>query len=862
MEWHSITAQECLRRLHSDAQGGLSRTEAARRLRETGPNELQRAKRRSLPVRFLAQFSDFMVLVLLAAAAVSFLASRIEGTNDYVDSIIILAIVVVNAVTGLIQESRAEHAMEALRRLSSPRARVIRGGHEETVDAAQLVPGDVVRLRAGDVAPADLRLLESHGLSADESALTGESLPAEKDANAVLPENAALGDRRNMIFSPSAITAGNALGVVTDTGMRTQVGRIAGLIASQEPPKTPLQKRLAQTGRWLGAGALVICAIIFLIGLLEHTPPLDMFLLSISLAVAAIPEGLPAVVTIVLAVGVRRMAAKKSIIRRMPAVETLGSASVICSDKTGTLTENKMTVRTVAGPGGEVSLSSREAGRILTLAVLCTNCTGTRGHYRGEPTETALANACGEEKSSLEQLWPRVHEIPFSSSRKRMTTVHRRPNGGYRIICKGAPDVLARYCTGGCGSFLSKNEAMASAGLRVIGVAYRDTDSLGPDSELERNLTFAGLMGLTDPPRAGVREAVAQCRAAGIRPVMITGDHAATASAIARELGILTDSGQVLTGAQLDELSDAELKKAVRGCDVFARVSPEHKVRIVRAFQANGEVAAMTGDGINDAPALRAADIGCAMGRGGTEVAKGAADMVLADDNFATIVAAVEEGRRIYDNIRKSIQFLLASNLSEVLSIFIATVLGFTILEPVHILWINLITDCFPALALGMEKGEPDLMRRPPRDPKDGIFAGGLGIGVAYQGTLVTLLTLAAYFIGHRIEAGVWEIANSADGVTMAFLTLSMAEIFHAYNMRSQHQSIFRLKSHNRALFGAMLASFVLTAGVVYVPPLARAFSFAPISLTEYAVAMGLALLIVPAVELAKALGRLRAAKR
>lgn len=839
MEWHSITAQECLRRLHSDAQGGLSRTEAARRLRETGPNELQRAKRRSLPVRFLAQFSDFMVLVLLAAAAVSFLASRIEGTNDYVDSIIILAIVVVNAVTGLIQESRAEHAMEALRRLSSPRARVIRGGHEETVDAAQLVPGDVVRLRAGDVAPADLRLLESHGLSADESALTGESLPAEKDANAVLPENAAVGDRRNMIFSPSAITAGNALGVVTDTGMRTQVGRIAGLIASQEPPKTPLQKRLAQTGRWLGAGALVICAMIFLIGLLEHTPPLDMFLLSISLAVAAIPEGLPAVVTIVLAVGVRRMAAKKSIIRRMPAVETLGSASVICSDKTGTLTENKMTVRTVAGPGGEVSLSSREAGRILTLAVLCTNCTGTRGHYRGEPTETALANACGEEKSSLEQLWPRVHEIPFSSSRKRMTTVHRRPNGGYRIICKGAPDVLARYCAGGCGSFLSKNEAMASAGLRVIGVAYRDTDSLGPDSELERNLTFAGLMGLTDPPRAGVREAVAQCRAAGIRPVMITGDHAATASAIARELGILTDSGQVLTGAQLDELSDAELKKAVRSCDVFARVSPEHKVRIVRAFQANGEVAAMTGDGINDAPALRAADIGCAMGRGGTEVAKGAADMVLADDNFTTIVAAVREGRGVYANIRRTVHFLLSCNIGEILTVFAGFLMGLpSPLLAIQLLWVNLVTDSVPALALGVEPIEPGVMRRPPARRGESLFSGGMGWRIAVEGCLIGAFTLLAYSFGRAFFDA--DPAEPVIGRTMAFAVLSFSQIAHTFNMRGG--PVFSRKRKGSRLLPAAALCVGLQCAVLVIPPLAGLFDVAALSAQEWLAAAGFSL--------------------
>ena len=839
MEWQRLTAQECLRRLDSDAKAGLPRGEAARRLRETGRNELARARRRSLPVRFLAQFSDFMVLVLLAAAAVSFLASRMEGTNDYVDSIIILAIVVVNAVTGLIQESRAEHAMEALRQLSSPRARVIRGGREETVDAASLVPGDLVRLRAGDVAPADLRLLEAHGLSADESALTGESLPAEKDANVVLPENTPLGDRRNMVFSPCAITAGNGLGVVTETGMRTEVGRIAGMLASQETPKTPLQKRLAQTGRWLGAGALAICAVIFLIGLLENRPPLEMFLLSISLAVAAIPEGLPAVVTIVLAMGMRRMAAKKSIIRRMPAVETLGSASVICSDKTGTLTENRMTVRAAAGPGGEVPLSSREAERILTLAALCTNCTGTRGRYRGEPTETALANACPREKSELEQLWPRVHEIPFSSSRKRMTTVHRRPHGGYRIICKGAPDVLARYCTGGAGAFLARNEAMASAGLRVIGVAYRDTDALGPDAELEKNLTFAGLMGLTDPPRAGVKEAVAECRAAGIRPVMITGDHAATAAAIARELGILTKTGQVLTGPELDGLDDAGLKKAVRSCDVFARVSPEHKVRIVRAFQLNGEVAAMTGDGINDAPALRAADIGCAMGRGGTEVAKGAADMVLADDNFTTIVAAVREGRGVYANIRRTVHFLLSCNIGEILTVFAGFLMGLpTPLLAIQLLWVNLVTDSVPALALGVEPIEPDVMRRPPAKRGESLFAGGMGWRIAIEGCLIGAFTLLAYSFGRAFFDA--DPSQPLIGRTMAFAVLSFSQIAHTFNMRGG--ALFSRERKGSRLLPAALLCVGLQCAVLLFPPLAGLFDAASLNAEEWLAVIGFSL--------------------
>ena len=824
VEWQNKTAAECLRGLGSDGKKGLSHAEAARRLKETGTNELAGPRRKGLLARFFAQLSDFMVLVLLAAAAVSFLASRIEGTGDYVDSIIILAIVVLNAVTGMIQESRAEHAMEALKKLSSPRARVIRGGREETVDAAQRVPWDLVRLRAGDIAPADLRLIESNGLSAGESALTGESLPAAKDAGVVLPEKTPLGDRKNMVFSPSEITAGNGLGVVTATGMRTEVGRIAGMIASQEPPKTPLQKRLAQTGRWLGAGALAICALIFLIGLLEHTPPLDMFLLSISLAVAAIPEGLPAVVTIVLAVGVRRMAAKKSIVRRMPAVETLGSASVICSDKTGTLTENRMTVRTVAGASGEVAAHSQEGKRILSLACLCSNCTGGAGSYRGEPTETALAAACPEEKSELERRWPRVHEIPFSSSRKRMTTVHRRPGGGYRIICKGAPDVLARYCVGSCTGFLAKNESMASSGLRVIGVAFRDTDALPTEREMEQNLTFVGLAGLSDPPRAGVKEAVAQCRAAGIRPVMITGDHAATASAIARELGILRRDGKALTGQELDALSDADLKRAVRTCDVFARVSPEHKVRIVRAFQANGEVAAMTGDGINDAPALRAADIGCAMGKSGTEVAKGAADMVLADDNFTTIVAAVREGRGVYANIRRTVHFLLSCNIGEILTVFVGFLIGLpSPLLAIQLLWVNLVTDSVPALALGVEPIEPGVMQRPPAKRGESLFSGGMGWRIAIEGCLIGAFTLAAYSVGRVFFDP--DPMNPVIGRTMAFAVLSLAQIAHTFNMRGG--PLFSPARRGSRLLPAALFCIFLQCSVLLVPPLAALFDAA-----------------------------------
>ena len=831
-----MAAQDCVRRLETDAKAGLSRAQAERRLREAGRNELTGGKRRGPAARFFSQFTDFMVLVLLAAAGLSFAAAWLEGNGDWVDPVMILLIVVINAVAGAVQEGRAERAMEALRRMSSPKARVVRGGREQQIDAALLVPGDVVRLTAGDVVPADLRLIETNGLQAGESALTGESLPVEKDAAAVLPADTPAGDRRNMIYSPAEVTAGSGLGVVAATGMQTEVGRIAGLIQSQEAPKTPLQKRLAQTGRWLGAAALLLCAVIFVMGLAEHMEPLEMFLLSISLAVAAIPEGLPAVVTIVLAVGMRRMAARRAIIRRLPAVETLGSASVICSDKTGTLTENRMTVRVIATAAGEDSPRAKSGRELLRMAALCTNCTGARGRYRGEPTETALAEACQEEKAELDRAWPRVRELPFSSERKRMTTVHRRPGGGYRVICKGAPDVIARCCSGSCAVFLKRNESMASRALRVIGVAYKDVPSLPADGELERGLIFAGLVGMSDPPRAGVKEAVAQCRAAGIRPVLITGDHAATAAAVAREVGILPEDGTVpegavLTGRELDAMNGVDLRRAARTCRVFARVSPEHKVRIVRAFQENGEVAAMTGDGVNDAPALRAADIGCAMGRGGTEVAKAAADMVLADDNFATIVAAVREGRGVYANIRRTVRFLLSCNMGELLTVFAGFLMGLPApLLAIQLLWVNLVTDSLPALALGVEPIEGGVMRRPPPKRGEGLFSGGMGWRIAVEGFLIGACSLAAYSVGRVFfDADPW---NPVIGRTMAFAVLALAQIAHTFNMRGGPLAPGAHKG-SRLLPAAVLCT-VMQCGVIVFPPAAELFGAQPLNAVQW----------------------------
>ncbi len=856
MEWQSIPPEECVKRLGSDGGRGLEPQEAARRLRQYGRNELARPKKKGILRRFLAQFSDFMVLILLAAAAVSFVTSYLQHSRDYVDSIIILAIVVVNAVTGMVQESRAEKAIEALKKLSSPKARVLRGGREQLVDAALLVPGDIVRLRAGDLAPADLRLLQANGLKAGESALTGESLPVGKEAAALYPAGTPLGDRKNMVFSSSSIAAGNGTGVVVATGMETQVGRIAHMLASQEAPQTPLQKRLAQTGRWLGAAALLICLVIFLMGLLQSIPPLEMFLISISLAVAAIPEGLPAVVTIVLAAGVRRMAAKRSIVRHMPAVETLGSASVICSDKTGTLTQNRMTVTELRGPYGPVGLHSEEGRRLLSLAALCNNSTESGGRFLGEPTETALAAACPERKSELEAKYPRVREIPFSSSRKMMTTVHRRPGGGWRIISKGAPDVLAAHCAGPTAALLRGNEAMARRALRVIGVACRDTDSL-PDGEagLEQGLTFCGLVGMIDPPRPGVKEAVAQCRQAGIRPVMITGDHAATAAAIARDIGILTPGDEVLTGRELDALSQQELEQRASRCAVFARVSPEHKVRIVKAFQKNGHVVAMTGDGVNDAPALKAADIGCAMGQSGTEVAKSAAEMVLADDNFTTIVAAVREGRGIYANIRKTVHFLLSCNIGEILTVFVGFLLRLpTPLLAIQLLWVNLVTDSLPALALGVEPIDGSVMTKKPAKPKESLFSGGMAYNILVEGCLIGALSLAAYTIGRAFFDP--DPASPLVGRTMAFAVLSLAQVAHTFNMRSEG-SIFCSRHKGSRLLPAALACAVLQCAVILFPPLSGLFKTVPLSGAQWGVVALLALTPIAVVELEKLLARL-----
>lgn len=855
MEWQSLTKEDCAKKLHTSLRSGLTPQQVAQRLREYGKNELERPKKKSFILRFAAQLSDFMVIILLIAAGISFFTSFLQHDNDYIDSIIILVIVLVDAVTGMIQESRAERAIEALQKLSTPKAHVVRAGKECEIPAEQLVPGDLVVVETGDLVPADIRLTESVNLKAEESALTGESLPGEKDAESVYPAGTPLGDRRNFLYSASSVAAGRGRGIVVATGMNTQVGKIAHMIGSQDAPQTPLQRKLAQTGRMLGTGALVICLIIFIMGLIQRINPMDMFLIAISLAVAAIPEGLPAVVTVTLAIGVRRMAAKRAIVRRMPAVETLGSASVICSDKTGTLTQNRMTVVELQSPQGKLEINSAGGRRLMETASLCTNCVDAGGTLRGDPTEIALVRAANVKPESLKQRYPRVKEFPFSSERKRMTTVHRLTDGRYRIITKGAPDILLRYCSPSTSkeSIARRNEEMASRALRVLGVAVRDVDHMPQSAqEAERDLVFLGLVGMIDPPRPEAKQAVQMCKRAGIRPVMITGDHAATAAAIAVQLGIAQSGENVVTGAQLDKMKDVELRRNINRYSVFARVSPEHKVRIVRAFQSRGEVVAMTGDGVNDAPALRAADIGCAMGISGTDVAKAASDMILTDDNFATIVSAVREGRGIYQNIRKTVHFLISCNIGELLTVFVGFLLRLpSPLLAIQLLWVNLVTDSLPALALGMEPIGSDIMNRKPVRRGESVFSGGMGYNIIVEGCLIGSLSLLAYSIG-RVFFDV-DPASPFIGRTMAFAVLSLSQVVHTFNMRSD-RSVFRAGLFaNPKLILAAIACVCLQAAVIAVPPLAAVFKTAVLTGRQWGVVAVLSLMPLAVVEAEKA---------
>ena len=873
-------SDEVLRELQSES-GGLSSAEAARRLEEHGKNKLKEGKKESLIHKFFMELKDPMIIILIVAAVISGITAAYSG-ESFADVIIIMIVVVINAVLGVVQESKAEKAIAALQEIAAATSKVLRDGKQITVRSEELVPGDVVILEAGDSVPADGRILESASMKIEEAALTGESVPANKISAALElgdKKDIPLGDRKNMCYMGSTVVYGRGRAVLTGTGMNTEMGKIADALESAKDEATPLQQKLNQLSKILSVLVLVICAVIFAVDLIRAYPDisgegmLDTFMVAVSLAVAAIPEGLAAVVTIVLSIGVTNMSRRNAVIRKLTAVETLGCTQVICSDKTGTLTQNKMTVVEHAG----------EDEKELAMAMaLCSDAEmGEAGEAQGEPTECALVNDAyklGMDKRELKKQYPRIGEAPFDSGRKMMTTVHRREDGTVIQYTKGAPDEVLKRCVSVWKDgrevpmneelrreILEANKRMADQALRVLCGARRSWKQQPETWEaeyLEQQLCYLGLSGMIDPVRPEVIPAIRECREAGIRPVMITGDHKDTAAAIARQLGIIESADQAITGAELDEFSDRELDEKIEQYSVYARVQPEHKVRIVRAWKSKGKITAMTGDGVNDAPSIKSADIGIGMGITGTDVTKNVADMVLADDNFATIVSAVEEGRRIYDNIRKAIQFLLASNLAEVLAVFAATMFGFTILRPVHLLWINLITDCFPALALGMEKSESDIMKRKPRDPRDGIFAGGMGFDVVFQGVVVTLMVLLSYFVGHYVEAGVWEISQSSDGMTMAFLTLSMIEIFHSFNMRSRRQSIFRMKRQNIWLWGAMILSLLCTTLVIEVPFLAEAFQFEHISLMEYGIAMGLAIVIIPIMEITKAVQRGLAGKR
>ncbi|MBR6681509.1 MAG: cation-translocating P-type ATPase [Clostridia bacterium] len=855
------------------SEKGLTSAEARSRIEKYGKNKLVEAKKETMIQRFLKQLADPMIIILLVAAGIAAVTAALEGEFP-TDVIIILFVVILNSVLGVIQESKAEKAIDALKEMTAATSKVLRDGEVVHIKSEDLVVGDIILLEAGDAVPADARLIECASIKAEEAALTGESVPVNKHIDALEANEDAdvpLGDRKNMVYMGSTIVYGRGAAVIVATGMDTEMGKIADALAQAQNEQTPLQIKLAQLSKVLTYLVIAICVFIFCFSVITKGDfsggvLLDTFMVAISLAVAAIPEGLATVVTIVLSIGVTKMSKRNAVIRKLTAVETLGCTQIICSDKTGTLTQNKMTV---------VENFSDDKDLLAKAMALCSDAELDHDNKAtGEPTECALVNfafECGMHKNDLKAAAPRIGEAPFDSSRKMMSTVHDI-EGKIVQYTKGAPDEILNRCTtylsGGATlpltddvrkEIMAENKKMADKALRVLAAAYK-THNATPNSfepeALENELTFVGLVGMIDPVRPEVKLAIEQCKSASIRPIMITGDHRDTAIAIAKELGIIEDASGAITGAELNKMSDEEFMANIEKYSVYARVQPEHKTRIVKGWKEKGMVTAMTGDGVNDAPSIKSADIGIGMGITGTDVTKNVADMILADDNFATIVSAVEEGRKIYDNIRKAIQFLLSSNLSEVFSIFTATVLGFTILKPIRILWINLITDSLPALALGMEKSEKNIMERKPRDSKDGIFSGGLGIDLLYQGVLVSVLTIAAYFVGHFMESGVWEIAESPDGISMAFLTMSMAEIFHSMNMRSQRGSIFKMNSSNIYLWGAMILALILTTCVVEIEFLANIFEFQHISLAEYGVAMGLAFLIIPVVEIVKLIQR------
>ena len=861
--WHSSSVEEIAKNLKTNINIGLSDDEAQKRFERYGPNNLKEKKKESIFVKFIKQFNDFMIITLIIAAIISAVVSNLNGEADYIDSIIIVAIVIFNAIMGLVQEQKAEKSLEELKKMSAPNAKVRRNGRAQEIDATMVVPGDIVILEAGNYVPADCRLINSYNLKIEESALTGETIPSLKDSSKILKENTAMGDLCNMVFATTIVVNGHGEAIVVETGMNTRVGKIAGMIIEDESPETPIQKKLAEVGKILAIACIIICVLIFVIGIFKKIPIIEMFMTSVGLAVAAIPEGLPAIVTIMLSIGVTKMAKKNSIIRKLPAVETLGSSSVICSDKTGTLTQNKMTVTEIRNCFGRANSNERKF--ILELGTMCTDTTEERINgklgFVGEATEVAISNAAMEEgvsKSFLYDEMKRINYIPFDSKRKMMTTIHKYGNG-YRIITKGAPDVLLKRCSncysgGQIVPIFSKkddineqNNQMAEKALRVIAVAYKDVEKLPEMQDVEKDLIFCGLIGMIDPPREGVKEAVRTCRRAGIKTVMITGDHLQTAKAIAKELGILKRGDLAIDGETLERMSQHELEQNIMDYSVFARVSPEHKVRIVKAFQSTGAVVAMTGDGVNDAPALKNADIGIAMGKGGTDVAKNAADMILLDDNFVTIVEAVKQGRNIYDNIKKAIHFLISTNIGEIVTIFFGLVLGIkSPLLAIQLLWINLVTDSLPAIALGLEKEEENIMSRLPRNPKKNLFADGLWWKIIIEGAMLGIFTLLAFSIGNRLY-------SVEVGRTMAFLTLGILELVHSFNIKSE-ESIFKIGVlENKYLVGALVLGVILQVIVVVVSPLAQVFSLVPLTGIQWLYTVLIAIAPIPIVEIQKA---------
>ena len=881
--WQSFNIHEIERKFRTNIDKGLTKEEALNRQKKFGENKLEEQKKDNLFIRFLKQFNDFMIIILIVAAIISALVSFWQGANDYIDSIIIISIVVLNAIMGVVQEAKAEKSLEALKNMSAPMAKVRRNGRILTIRGSEIVPGDIVLLEAGNFVPADCRLINSSNLKIEESSLTGETVPVDKDADVLLEENTPIGDTINMAFANTIVVNGHAEGIVTEIGMNTKVGKIANMIINNEAPETPIQKKLGEVGKTLGTACLAICAIIFVIGVLKKIPPVEMFMTSVGLAVAAIPEGLPAIVTIMLSIGVTRMAKKNSIIRKLPAVETLGSSSVICSDKTGTLTQNKMQVKKVMDANGECSEFQKNI--ILELGSMCTDVEGEVG----EATELAIVNAAkmlGKYKERLYQKFTRIGDIPFDSNRKMMSTIHKIDlNTDYGInnilpnlqdkflnITKGAPDVLLQKCTkyysnGKIYNIDSKvihniekmNTMMADNALRVIAVAYSQMPRLPTqiDSErIENNLIFIGLIGMIDPPREGVKEAVANCQSAGIKTVMITGDHIATAKAIAKEIGILKKGDLSITGQELEKISQKEFEKNIFKYSVFARVSPEHKVRIVEAFQKTGAVVAMTGDGVNDAPALKRADIGIAMGKNGTDVAKNASDMILTDDNFVSIVGAVKEGRNIFENIKKAVHFLIATNIGEIVTIFMGLLLGVKApLLAIQLLWINLVTDSLPAIAIGLEPPDKDIMNKKPRDSKKGIFADGLWGKILIEGVMLGMLTLVAFMIGNNLY-GI-EVGRS-----MAFVALGLLELVHSFNVKSD-ESIFSVGLfENKYLIFSFILGALLQIGVVMIPVFADIFKLVPLNGTQWLYTLGISILPLIIVEAQKKLNELKFGKR